>query len=76
MHINNFGYIQNKVWLYFYTEINSRCFITHFFLSQAELLEDLLSEAEQVHVRRREASDMLQVCIRISDSNSWITALQ
>lgn len=32
------------------------------YIFQAELLENLLSEAEQVHIRRKEASEMLQVC--------------
>eukprot|EP00111_Clytia_hemisphaerica_P002853 TCONS_00008044-protein len=47
-------------------------------LYKPELLEDLLSEAEQVHVRRKEASDMLQALQRaahiiseIRDSHIW-----
>lgn len=42
--------------------MNSSYFI-FLYIFQAELLENLLSEAEQVHIRRREASEMLQVCI-------------
>jgi len=33
-------------------------------LYRGELLEDLLSEAEQIHIRRREASEMLQALQR------------
>lgn len=43
-------------------KVNSSYFI-FLYIFQAELLENLLSEAEQVHIRRREASEMLQVCL-------------
>lgn len=47
-------------------------------LYKVELLDDLLSEAEQIHVRRKEASEMLQALQRAShiiseirDSHVW-----